>query len=41
MNIKYPRFCIKTSELQYPEIPEILKELTPLEERLVCPRIPL
>ena len=36
---KFPRFNINTSMLAFPEIPDVLKELSPLEERLVSPRI--
>ena len=37
---KYPKYNINKSELAFPKIPDIVKNLTPLEERLVAPRIP-
>lgn len=36
---KYPKFCIKTSWLEFPEIPEELRDITPLEERCISCRI--
>ncbi len=32
--------CAKASKMTFPEKPDVLKDLTPLEERLISPRIP-
>ena len=32
--------CAKANKMTFPERPEVLKNLTPLEERLISPRIP-
>ncbi|CAB4039633.1 Hypothetical predicted protein, partial [Paramuricea clavata] len=32
--------CAKANKMTFPEKPEVLKNLTPLEERLISPRIP-
>ena len=32
--------CAKANKMTFPEKPEVLKDLTPLEERLISPRIP-
>ena len=37
---KYPRLNINKSLLGFPKLPDIIKSLTPLEERLVAARIP-
>lgn len=37
---RYPRYNINMSQLAFPDVPEIVKNLTALEERLVAPRIP-
>jgi hypothetical protein len=39
-NKKYPRFNINKSQLKFPPVPQFVKDLTSLEERLVSPRIP-
>ena len=33
--------CAKANKVTFPEKPDVLKDLTPLEERLISPRIPL
>ena len=37
---KVPRLCVNASNLAFPHIPDIVKKLSPLEERCVAPRIP-
>ena len=37
---KLPKFCIKTSDLEFPEIPDEVKQLSEMEEHLVATRIP-
>ena len=32
--------CAKANKMNFPEKPDVLKDLTPLEERLISPRIP-
>ncbi len=32
--------CAKANKMSFPEKPDVLKDLTPLEERLISPRIP-
>ena len=32
--------CAKANKMNFPEQPDVLKDLTPLEERLISPRIP-
>ena len=32
--------CAKANKMTFPEKPDVLKDLTPLEERLISPRIP-
>ena len=32
--------CAKANKMAFPEKPDVLKDLTPLEERLIAPRIP-
>ena len=32
--------CAKANKMTFPEMPDVLKDLTPLEERLISPRIP-
>ena len=32
--------CAKANKMTFPEKPDVLKNLTPLEERLISPRIP-
>ena len=41
-NLKYGKLpsCAKANKMAFPEKPDVLKDLTPLEERLISPRIP-
>ena len=41
-NLKGGKFptCAKANKITFPEKPDVLKDLTPLEERLISPRIP-
>ena len=32
--------CAKANKMTFPKKPDVLKDLTPLEERLISPRIP-
>ena len=32
--------CVKANKMTFPDKPDVLKDLTPLEERLISPRIP-
>ena len=41
-NLKVGKFptCAKANKMTFPKKPDVLKDLTPLEERLISPRIP-